>query len=228
MDFIDDILNWFASIFAPKTKKKESAYRPPEFPKEPYSIREAPDLYNIPETLATYAAKWFVSGGMSLEGAAALIGNLWRESYLNPAQLQIINGKPKGPGRGLAQWTDSALTKDKSDDGRQRWDEYTDKFFPMLKSSNPYWSKYKITDAEPQFAFILHEIKNDLPGVWNTLKSPGSISQKSNVVLKKYEVARDRDKPEEQNLRASLSEKVYDIIKKDKNLKNPKSLRKDV
>lgn len=197
-------------------KSKSVAGKIPEFPDKPYSGRDVPDLDNIPPKKAMYALNWFISGGMSLEGASALVGNLWRESYLNPAQLQIINGKPVGPGRGLAQWTDSTLTKSKEDNGNQRWDEYSGPFFKMLKSSHRYWSKYDRNDVQPQLAFILYEIENKYPGVWRELTSPGSVAAKSNVVLKKYEVARDRNKPEEQNYRARLSEKVYDIAKGDK------------
>lgn len=226
MDFINDVIEWFLDTFFPKSKKKESpGPKKPNFPKAPYKQYDVPNLYNIPETLALYAVKWFVSSGMSLEGAAAVVGNLWRESYLNPTQLQIIDGRPQGPGKGLAQWTDSSLTIDKRDDGKQRWDRYV-RFFGEIKTTHPYWKNSKMMDAEPQLAFIVYELKNDFPGVWRNLTTPGSVSQKSTTVLKKYEVARDRDKKEEQNLRATLSEKVYDIAKKDKKLRDPKSSRK--
>jgi hypothetical protein len=226
VDFINNVIEWFLETFFPKSKKKgQAASKKPNFPKAPYKQHEVPDLYNIPKTLALYAVKWFVSSGMSLEGAAAMAGNLWRESYLNPTQLQIIDGLPKGPGKGLAQWTDSSLTIDKKDDGKQRWDKYI-KFFGEIKTTDPYWKNFNMVDEDPQFAFIIHELINDFPGVWRNLITPGSVSQKSTLILQKYEVAKDRNKKEEQNLRATLSEKIYDIAKRDTQLSNPKNLRK--
>lgn len=226
MDFLDGILDWFKDLFSTKEEPKQAKSFTPPYPKTPYTPRNQPDLYDIPENLALFIVKWFVSSGMSLEGAAATAGNLWRESYFNPTQLQIVSGKPVGPGRGLAQWTDSTLTKKPTDDGRQRWDYYNNEFFPMLKRSHPFWKNSNVNDLEPQLAYITYEMREDFPGVWRSMKSPGSVSQKAIEVLRKYEISKDRDQKEEQNFRANLAEKIYTLAKNDKDLKKTIEARK--
>lgn len=220
LGFFDDIIDAISGIF----KKDEAPVPPPVkpiAPTAPYDNKtnKPPDLFEIPKDLALYAVNWLVRSGLSLEGAAAVTGNLWRESYLNPTQKQITDsGLAKGPGRGLAQWTDSTLTRDRSDDNKGRWDTYRKEFFPSLKKSHEYWKPYDIDSIEPQLAFIVHELRNEFPGVFKELSAPGSVRSKAITVLKKYEIARDRDKPEEQNLRVNLSEKIYSLAKQDKNV----------
>lgn len=226
MDLINQAIEWFKKKFYPEEEKKPVKIESP-FPKSPYNKGQEPDLNQIPEDSVKFAAKWLVSHGMSLEGASALIGNLWRESYLNPTQIQIVGKKLSGPGRGLAQWTDSTLTKSKEDDAGARWDLYKNQFFPSLKNSHKFWKDYDMMDAEPQLTYIIHELKNNYKSVWRELTSPGSISSKSNAVLKRYEVAAKRNDPEEQNFRTNLSEKVYNIVKSDKKLASLAGQRKE-
>jgi hypothetical protein len=225
-DLINQAVEWFKGIFYSEQEKKPVKIESP-FPKKPYNKGEEPDLNQLPSESVKFAARWLVSHGLSLEGASALIGNLWRESYLNPRQLQIVGKSLSGPGKGLAQWTDSTLTKTKSDDGGARWDYYQNQFFPSLKNSHNFWKDYELMDAEPQLSYIIYELKKDYPGVWRELSSPGSISSKSNAVLKRYEVAAKRNDPEEQNFRTNLSEKVYSLIKGDKKLASLATSRKD-
>jgi len=218
LDFINDIVDSIKGLFHREEKPVPVSQSKPVAPNIPYDykINKPPDLFDIPQDLTTYAAKWLIRGGMSPEGAAAMIGNLWRESYLNPAQIQIdSSGVPRGPGRGVAQWTDTTLTKRSSDDGKGRWDLYRKEFFPNLKTSHDYWKAHTIEGLEPQLAFIIYELKEEFPGVWRNLTTPGSLRDKTIMVLKKYEVARDRDVPEEQNLRVNIAEKIYGFIKQD-------------
>jgi hypothetical protein len=226
---IDGIIDWFKRISGKSSTAKDGkppkSFAPP-FEKKPYDLRSVPDLNDIPKDLAQFCMRWFVASGMSIEGAAATVANLWRESYLNPAQLQIPATKPVGPGRGLAQWTDSSLTKRKEDDGRERWDHYRDKFFPSLKQSNKFWSRHVLNDLEPQLAYIVYEMKERFPSVWRNMETPGSVSGKAIIVLQKYEIARDRDKKEEQNLRANLAEKMYVLAKDDEKLKRVMNFNK--
>ena len=228
MDFIDDIIDWFKGLFSSNDGVKNTKAKKwsPPYQKTPYDSRTIPDLNEIPEDLAKFAVSWFVSSGMSIQGAAATVANLWRESYLNPSQLQIISGKPKGPGRGLAQWTDSTLTGNKKDDGLQRWDQYKNDFFPMLKRSNKFWDIYGINEIEPQLAYIVYEMREKFPGVWRNMTSTGSVSQKAINVLTKYEISKDRNEKEEQNFRANLAEKIYNIVKNDSKLKKLVAARK--
>lgn len=229
MDLINQAIEWFKSVFysdtpTPSTPKKI----PSPFPKQPYkSQQEQPDLNDIPEASVKFAVRWLVSHGLSLEGASALVANLWKESFLNPTQVQIAGKNKFGPGIGLAQWTDSTLTRDKEDDGRQRWDRYKNQFFPSLKASHPFWKDYNLMDAEPQLSYIIHELENYYKSVWRELTSPGSIRSKSNAVLKRYEVAGTRDDPEEQNFRTNLAEKIYTMVRSDKKLAELESKRKE-
>lgn len=225
MDLINQAIEWFKNTFYPDKPASPPKKIPSPFPKQSY--KSQPDLSDIPEDSAKFAVRWFVSHGLSLEGASALTANLWKESFLNPTQLQISGKNKFGPGVGLAQWTDSTLTNDKEDDGRQRWDRYKNEFFPSLKTSHPFWKDYNMFDAEPQLSYIIHELENYYKGVWRELTSPGSIRSKSNAVLKRYEVARTRDDPEEQNFRTNLAEKIYTMVKSDKKLADLVSARKE-
>lgn len=227
VDFINNAIEWIKGIFSKSGNGSSSKYVPPEYPKAPYNKRNQPDLNDIPESLARFILRWFVSSGMSLEGASATAGNIWRESFFNPTQLQIVSGKPSGPGRGLAQWTDSTLTKRTADDGKQRWDHYEKKFFPVLKNSHEFWKNSKPSDLEPQLAYIIYEMKEDFPGVWRNMESEGSVSQKTIDVLKKYEISKDRDNKEEQNFRSKLAEEIYKIGKKDKKINDMIAKRKE-
>jgi len=62
-------------------------------------------------------------------------------------------------------------------------------------------------------------MKERFPSVWRNMETSGSVSSKAIIVLQKYEIARDRDKKEEQNLRANLAEKMYVLAKDDEKMK---------
>jgi hypothetical protein len=171
-----------------------------ELPTYSYTKENRPKLTELPEDTVKVCVRWFVHAGISLEGACALVGNLWRESYLNPHQKQI-NG---GPGRGLAQWS--------LDD---RWSTYINNFFPKFKSSHTMLRNINQYHIEPQLAFVLYELKNDYRNVYNSLLSPGDLDGKTIKVLKEYEVARDKDKAEEQNTRIGLAKKAFAIASND-------------
>ncbi len=171
-----------------------------ELPTYSYTNENRPKLSELPEDTVKVCVRWFVHAGLSLEGACALVGNLWRESYLNPYQKQI-NG---GPGRGLAQWS--------VDD---RWNTYISNFMPKFKSSHSSLSNLNRYNIESQLAFILYELKNDYRNVYNALLTSGDLEGKTIKVLKEYEVARDKDLGKEQNLRIGLARKAYAISAND-------------
>jgi hypothetical protein len=171
-----------------------------ELPSYSYTEENKPDLSQLPIDTVKFCVRWFVHSGLSLEGACAMVGNLWRESYLNPYQKQIETG----PGRGLAQWTLG-----------DRWDTYMNTFFSKFKASHSslrYMNPYHI---EPQLAFVMYELKTTYRGVYNTLISSGDIEGKTIKVLKIYEAPRDKDKLEEHNVRVGLAKKVYQVALSD-------------
>lgn len=221
-DIIEDIIKGIYDYFfgkeePPPVKKREI----PEYPKEPYT--KQPDLENdIPEDLVRFMARFLISSSkkeITMEGAAALLANMWRESFLNPAQLQLRGkpSKPKGPGRGLAQWEDSTLSKNASG----RWDVYQNQFFPALKKSHEFWKDHTLLDVEPQLSYAIYELKEikSFAPVWRELTSKGSVSSKTIMVLKKYEAPKERNDKEEQNFRVSIAEKMYNMIKTDPKIK---------
>lgn len=218
-DIVDGVYNYFfgSKEEKPVEKKREI----PNYPKTP--LTKQPDLENdIPEDTVKFIAKFLISSTkkqITLEGAAALIANMWRESFLNPAQLQLRGkpSKPVGPGRGLAQWEDSTISKS----GSGRWDEYENVFFPNLKASHSFWKDHTLIDIEPQLAYLVYELinKKRYAPVWREVTSPGSISSKTIMVLKKFEAPKNRNDKEEQNLRVGIAEKVYNMIKNDPKIK---------
>lgn len=172
-----------------------------DLPNGSYTNQNRPNLGNIPIALSLYCLRWFLHAGLSIEGSAALVGNLWRESYLNPEQMQISGG----PGTGLAQWS--------KDD---RWRKFTNEFLPRFISSHPKLSSLDMFDLDSQLAFILHELKSrQFYDVYKELCSPGNLRGKTVKVLAEYEIARDRRDPKEQDVRYEIANKMYNLLLND-------------
>lgn len=171
-----------------------------ELPTESYTKRNIPGIFEIPENLSKYVVRWFLHAGMSFEGACALAGNLWKESYFNPYQKEISGG----PGRGLAQWTDTV-----------RWTDYTGSFFPSFKASNQLTKSYNIFSIEAQLSFCVYELKTGFRGVWNTLLTTGDLIGKTMKVLKKYEIPATKDDPDEQQKRLKCAEIIMSYAQRD-------------
>lgn len=190
-------------IINPESAKRDIDYIS-ELPSQSYDKNNVPNLYSIPTNTAKFFVRWFLHAGMSLEGACAMSGNLWKESFFNPYQKELSGG----PGRGLAQWTDG-----------HRWSTYVSSFFPSFRSANQLLSSYDLYDLESQLSYVVYELKNSYRGVWNTLKSPGDLYGKTMKVLKKFEVPATKDSPKEQNLRYDLAKQIMDIVQSDKRLK---------
>lgn len=151
-------------------------------------------------------------------GVAGLMGNLQAESGLIPYRVQgdfsdgytesisytskvdngtiseydFVNNGPGGGGYGLAQWT-----------------YYTRKQALMnLKKSGGYSS---IGSVELACAYLLYELKNDFPGVYNTLKTATSIRVASDSVLHDFESPADQSESVE-ILRANLGIAIYNEL----------------
>ena len=190
-------------IINPNSARKDINYTS-EMPSDTYTKGNRPGLYEIPVNTAKYFVRWFLHAGMSLEGACAVAGNLWKESLFNPKQKQI-NG---GPGRGLAQWTEG-----------DRWTTYTSSFYPSFRTANQMLTSYDVLDVEPQLSFVLYELKNNYKGIWEALKTSGDLYGKTIKVLKKYEAPAAKNSPVEQNERYDLAKRIMDIAQSDQRLK---------
>jgi hypothetical protein len=183
------------------TKKKIRKRMPkPYFPSSSYTIKTRPK--DIPMDQALYIVDLLVNSGLSIEGASAVVGNMWDEGFLNPNQLQLNSkGLPTGPGTGLIQWEKDV-----------RWKEYK-QFFKQLpiKTKNKAWNDFKEMDVEPQIAFLLHELEKTerYAEVWEAVTQKGSVRNKAIIFLQQFEIAAKRNEPEEQNKRAATAQEVY-------------------
>lgn len=175
-----------------------------------YSAQETIDTSYVNLDAADPKALWdfFLSKGMNEFGVAGLMGNLFAESALRPANLQQTFEKSLGmtdaeytanvdagkidfindhAGYGLAQWT------------------YWSRKQAMLEYHKA--AKKSISDLNTQLDFLIKELAG-YTGVWNTLKSATSVLEASNKVLFEYEQPGDQG-PEMQALRAGYGQEYY-------------------
>lgn len=137
---------------------------------------------------------FFLDERFSIYGIAALMGNLFAESGLDPKNLQnscekrlnytdteyttaVDNGTYKnfaydGAGYGLPQFT-----------------------FPSRKEAFYKYAKdvgKSIGDLETQLLFMVKEMKKDFKSVYSALKTASDVKTASDLVLKKYEAPKDQ------------------------------------
>lgn len=151
-------------------------------------------------------------------GVAGLMGNLQAESGLIPYRVQgdfsegyadsitytnnvdsgvisesdFVNNGPGGGGYGLAQWTYYSRKQALFD----------------MKKSGGYSS---IGSVELACSYLLYELKNDFPSVYNTLKTATSIRVASDSVLHDFESPADQSESVE-ILRESLGVAIYNEL----------------
>ena len=154
---------------------------------------------------------YFKSKGLNDFGIAGLMGNLYAESGLRPANLQ--NTYEKSPGLTDAQYTaavDSGaytnFVNDKAGYGLAQW-TYWNLKQEML---NYFKNKGKsIGDGETQMEFLAHQLSTSYKSVWTTLQTATSILEASNAVLLKFERPADQS-VNVQNKRAEYGKVYYD------------------
>lgn len=177
-------------------------------PNHSYAFEEKPDHFeDLPRfrDLVLYSLRFLLYADLSVEGATAIIANLWKESYLNPFQKQFKGG----PGRGITQWTDD-----------ERWSIYLNTFLPKFKAQNSVTAKYNWYDLDSQLCYVMDELINGTYDyVYNELKTSGNLKNKTILVLQKYEVAGTRFDKKEQLQRCQLAEMIYNMAKSDPEIK---------
>lgn len=163
------------------------------------------------ERNAKYIYDELVKAGVTPEGACGVIGNLEAESGLNPKNLEdtknhktgmtddeytaaVDNGTytnfwNDGYGYGLAQWT----AKDRKP-----------RLMTFMKSRG-----YSIGQLEGQVEYLIWELKNYFPRVWERLQTVTSVRGASNDILLRFEIPADQG-PKVQEYRVSLSEHWYE------------------
>ena len=132
---------------------------------------------------------YLTAAGMTACGAAGLMGNLYAESGLIPANLQntyekklgytdaaytaaVDNGAytnfgDDGAGYGIAQWTHP---------------DRKPKLLAFAKAAGK-----SVGDLETQLAFLVHELGGSFPAVLSALKTAKTVRAASDVVLLKFE-----------------------------------------
>lgn len=132
---------------------------------------------------------YLTAAGMTDCGAAGLMGNLYAESGLIPANLQ--NTYEKKLGYTDAAYTaavDSGAYTNFGDDGAgygiAQWTHPDRK--PKLLAFAKAAGK-SVGDLETQLAFLVHELGGSFPAVLSALKTAKTVRAASDVVLLKFE-----------------------------------------
>ena len=164
-----------------------------QIPNYAYDYNNLPDLIRLPVHLTKYIVRFFMASGLSKPGAVALAANFWKESRFNPYQDQIGGG----PGYGLAQW-----------DRKNRWGRFVNSFLSTFRSSDPIFYSTSKYDLDAQLSYTIYEMKTFYNDVYLELLKPYRLEEKVILIMQKYEVCRDRDKPEEQQERFNISKNI--------------------
>lgn len=153
---------------------------------------------------------FFKSKGLNDFGIAGLMGNLYAESGLRPANLQ--NSYEKSLGMSDAEYTASVdsgaytnFVNDSAGYGLAQWTYWSLK----QEMLNYFKDKGKsIGDGQTQMEFLAHQLSTNYKSVWTTLQTATSILEASNAVLLKFERPADQSTAV-QNKRASFGQEYY-------------------
>lgn len=137
---------------------------------------------------------FFLDERFSIYGIAALMGNLFAESGLDPKNLQ--NSCEKRLNCTDAEYTtavDNGTYKNFAYDGAgYGLPQFT---FPSRKEAFYKYAKdvgKSIGDLETQLLFMVKEMKKDFKSVYSALKTASDVKTASDLVLKKYEAPKDQ------------------------------------
>ena len=137
---------------------------------------------------------FFLDERFSIYGIAALMGNLFAESGLDPKNLQ--NSCEKRLNYTDAEYTtavDNGTYKNFAYDGAgYGLPQFT---FPSRKEAFYKYAKdvgKSIGDLETQLLFMVKEMKKDFKSVYSALKTASDVKTASDLVLKKYEAPKDQ------------------------------------
>ena len=137
---------------------------------------------------------FFLDERFSIYGIAALMGNLFAESGLDPKNLQ--NSCEKRLNYTDAEYTaavDNGTYKNFTYDGAgYGLPQFT---FPSRKEAFYKYAKAagkSIGDLETQLLFMVEEMKKDFKSVYSALKTASDVKTTSDLVLKKYEAPKDQ------------------------------------
>ena len=154
----------------------------------------------------------FLSGKIKNDfGVAGLMGNLYAESGLRPANLQNTYVKSLGMSdeeytKAVDDGTYTNFVNDKAGYGLAQWTWHTRKqnFLNYARAKGK-----SIGDLEMQLGFLWEELSTRYKTVVNTLKSAKTVLEASNIVLFNYEAPADQSE-KVQTQRAGFGQKYYD------------------
>ena len=166
-----------------------------------------------PDAAAKKVWKFFKSKGWTDEGVAALMGNLKKESGIEPVRLQ--GDMKKGRERSKKYMEDA----DKSEQTFAPADPKKQIGFGLAQWTTPdrksnLWNfthdKGKsVGDLDSQLEYLNKELEGPYRRVTKQIKNSKHLADAARIVLQKFEVARDRNLPSEIEERASLAQGVY-------------------
>lgn len=163
-----------------------------------------------------------IASGMTPEGAAGVIGNLYAESLLNPKNLQ--NSYEKSLGFNDETYTASVdngsyknFVKDQAGYGIAQWTFWVRKenLLNFAKSRN-----VSIGDLGMQVDFLLKELKEDYTSLFNALCKVIDVKAASDAVMLQFERPADVSNSA-RNKRAEFSQKYYDMFSSETSYKKP-------
>lgn len=150
------------------------------------------------------------AAGLSDQGAAGLMGNLYAESALSPTNLQ--NSFEKKLGYTDATYTEAVdngsytnFVEDEAGYGLAQWTFYTRKAALLAFAQA---KEQSVGNLEVQLDFLLHELKASYPSVLTTLKTATDVATASNIVLMKFERPANQGK-EVKRRRAQYAQDYY-------------------
>ena len=154
---------------------------------------------------------YLVGKGLSAEGAAGLMGNLYAESGLNPQNLQNTYEKKLG-------YTDATYTA-AVDSGKYQNFVHDSAGYGLAQWT--YWSRKEgllafaqaagksIGDLETQLGYLFKELSESYKTVLSTLKTASDVKTASNSVLLNFERPADQSVAV-QSARAKVGQAYYD------------------
>ena len=162
-----------------------------------------------------------IGSGMTPEGAAGLMGNLYSESGIIPTRVETLCLKRLREAGKL--YTDATYTAF-VDDGTINRDEF---LHPLPGRQYGYglaqWTspgrkgklydhckarKTSIGDLAAQLEFLVTELQQSYPSVWQVLTSTDSIKEASDAVLTKFEMPADCSQAVK-STRAGYGQQIY-------------------
>jgi len=162
-----------------------------------------------------------ISSGMTKEGAAGLMGNLYSESGIIPTRVETLClQRLREAGKLYTDATYTAFV----DDGTISRAEF---LHPLSGRQYGYglcqWTspgrkgklydhckarKASIGDLDAQLDFLITELQQSYPSVWHVLTSTDSIKEASDIVLTKFEMPADCSQSVK-STRAGYGQQIY-------------------